>query len=79
MQIIEMTEFLKDSSNALSFVNLSNIQTIITTMTPNIGIKAESKSLKITVEFVKNVKSLFSKNQSNDKNDSDEVPTLSTR
>jgi hypothetical protein len=75
---MEITEFLKGSLNVLYFVNFNNVQITIAAMTPIIGKKAVKKSLKITVDFVNNVKLLFSKNQSNDKNDSEEVPTRST-
>lgn len=74
-----MTEFLNGSLNDLYFVYFSSVQTTIATTTPTIGKNAVSKSLKITVDFVKNFILLFSKNQSKDKNDSDEVPTRSTK
>jgi hypothetical protein len=77
MQIIEITEFLKGSSNVLSLVYFSNTQIAIVNITPTMGIKADKISLKMTVDSVRNTYPPLSKNQSNDKNDPDEFPARS--
>ena len=55
MHIIETTEFLNGSSNILSLVNFNNTQIAIANMTPTMGIKADRRSLKMTVDDVSEV------------------------
>ena len=76
--MIDMIMFLLKFPNILLLIKYSMIHIIKNIRTKITGKNIDMKALNISTEGAKNFISLSSKNQSNDKNASEEAPTIST-